>query len=125
MTVSSRTPEGLPSHCPLCGAKTNLEFSGPADDAPCPSCGCLLWKSGQILDFTRTFLADSQGAPADEIGPETLLEELQVDSLDLVQLVMELEDEFKLTVPDEDYDQIRTVGDAVRYVAKQQPGDAQ
>ena len=34
MTVSSRTPEGLPSECPLCNAKTNVNFSDPADDAP-------------------------------------------------------------------------------------------
>ncbi len=36
MTISSRTPEGLPSHCLLCGADVALEYSVPAGDACCP-----------------------------------------------------------------------------------------
>jgi anti-sigma B factor antagonist len=43
MTISSRTPEGQPNHCPVCGASLALEPSGPARDAPCPRCGHLLW----------------------------------------------------------------------------------
>jgi len=38
------------------------------------------------------------------------------DSLDVVELVMELEDEFDITIPDDDYDKIRTVGDAIAYI---------
>ncbi|MCH5374763.1 MAG: hypothetical protein JJ992_12375, partial [Planctomycetes bacterium] len=76
MTVSSRTPEGLPSHCPLCGAETNLEFSDPAGDAPCPSCGHLLWKSGQVLEMVRHSIAKSQSIPIGEIQADSLLEEL-------------------------------------------------
>lgn len=49
MTISARTPEGSPSHCPICGAAPNLEFSDPASDAPCPSCGCLVWNDGEIV----------------------------------------------------------------------------
>jgi hypothetical protein len=43
MTVSSRTPEGLPNHCPVCGNDLLIEPSRPAGDAPCPHCGHLLW----------------------------------------------------------------------------------
>src|SRR5262249_32761549 len=42
MTISSRTPEGLPQRCPLCGADIRLEPSEPIGDAPCPHCGCLV-----------------------------------------------------------------------------------
>lgn len=43
MKPSSRTPEGEPNHCPVCGKDLRIEPSRPADDAPCPHCGHLLW----------------------------------------------------------------------------------
>lgn len=43
MNVSSRTPEGLPNQCPVCGKEVRLEPSEPAGDATCPHCGSLLW----------------------------------------------------------------------------------
>jgi hypothetical protein len=43
MTISSRTPEGAPQRCPICGNESRLELSTVSADAPCPSCGCLLW----------------------------------------------------------------------------------
>lgn len=45
MIVASRTPEGSPNHCPVCGAEVVLEPSRPPGDAPCPNCGSLLWFS--------------------------------------------------------------------------------
>jgi hypothetical protein len=41
--ISSRTPEGQPNICPVCGKYLQIEPSSPAGDAPCPHCGCLLW----------------------------------------------------------------------------------
>ncbi len=43
MVISSRTPEGDPNRCPICGAECRLEPSEPARDGPCPQCGHLLW----------------------------------------------------------------------------------
>ena len=43
MTISSRTPEGDPNQCPICGHRVRLEPSIDTRDAPCPSCGHLLW----------------------------------------------------------------------------------
>jgi mannitol/fructose-specific phosphotransferase system IIA component (Ntr-type) len=40
---SSRTPEGQPHQCPVCGKHLVIEPSQPVGDAPCPYCGCLLW----------------------------------------------------------------------------------
>jgi len=44
-TISSRTPEGEPNRCPVCGHQVRLEPSRPAGDGPCPFCGTLLWFS--------------------------------------------------------------------------------
>src|SRR5262245_47047213 len=43
MTISSRTPEGEPNHCPVCGKDLFIEPSLDTRDAPCPHCGHLLW----------------------------------------------------------------------------------
>jgi hypothetical protein len=43
MEPSSRTPEGLPNRCPVCGNEIAIDPSRPAGDAPCPYCGHLLW----------------------------------------------------------------------------------
>jgi mannitol/fructose-specific phosphotransferase system IIA component (Ntr-type) len=43
MESSSRTPEGCPNCCPVCGTEAVIEPSTPFHDAPCPSCGHLLW----------------------------------------------------------------------------------
>ncbi len=53
MVISSRTPEGRPNHCPVCGFDLKIEPSDPAGDAPCPRCGHLLW-------FTWEDLGDDQ-----------------------------------------------------------------
>jgi hypothetical protein len=43
MPIASRTPEGSPNHCPVCGAHVVIDPSRPPGDAPCPACGHLLW----------------------------------------------------------------------------------
>jgi hypothetical protein len=43
MVISSRTPEGTPNRCVLCGRKVRLEPSTITLDGPCPHCGHLLW----------------------------------------------------------------------------------
>ena len=43
MVISSRTPEGVPNRCPVCGNDLRIEPSRPTLDAPCPHCGHLLW----------------------------------------------------------------------------------
>ena len=43
MKTPSRTPEGESNQCPVCGKTVRLEPSSPANDAPCPYCGTLLW----------------------------------------------------------------------------------
>jgi hypothetical protein len=45
-TISTRTPEGAPNHCPVCDSLICIEPSQPPGDAPCPNCGTLLWFFG-------------------------------------------------------------------------------
>jgi acyl carrier protein len=54
---------------------------------------------------------------ADEVRPEMpFVEDLGCDSLDVLEILMAIETEFDLEIPDEETDQIRTVGDAVKYI---------
>ena len=122
MVVSSRTPEGLPSRCVLCGAENKLEFSDPGGDAPCPSCGHLLWFSARLLGAFQNRLAGVLAARGEPISPDTTLAGLGADSLDLVELVMQLEEEFDLEVPVNMARSIETVGDAIRYIEQRRRG---
>lgn len=59
--------------------------------------------------------------PKEEISSDkSFVDDLKADSLDVVELVMEFEDVFKITIPDEDYEKIKTVGDAVKYIEEKQ-----
>jgi len=81
-----------------------------------------LWKSAQLLAQFQEVLSEALGIPAHEIGPEFSFDEFRADSLDVVELVMSFEDEFDATIPDDEFDRIRTVGDAVRYFEQRQRG---
>ena len=60
-----------------------------------------------------------------QLTPEAkFIEDLGADSLDIVELVMALEEEFGIDIPDEDAEQMRTVGDAVSYMRKHSQGGA-
>jgi acyl carrier protein len=53
----------------------------------------------------------------DEIKPESsFIEDLGADSLDIVELVMAMEEEFEVEIPDEEAENIKTVGDAINYI---------
>ncbi|MGN0561055.1 MAG: acyl carrier protein [Candidatus Fimenecus sp.] len=70
-----------------------------------------------IFEKVRKIICDQFDLEEDDITPETLLEDdLEADSLDLVDLVMSFEDEFQIEVPDEDLENIKTVGDIVKYI---------
>lgn len=62
-------------------------------------------------------VSEQLGVPQEEISrASSFVDDLKADSLDVVELVMEFEDEFGITIPDDDYDKIRTVGDAIKYI---------
>lgn len=62
-------------------------------------------------------VCEQLSVPKDEVSRESsFVDDLKADSLDVVELVMEFEDEFEVTIPDDDYEKIRTVGNAVDYI---------
>ncbi|GAB6173652.1 acyl carrier protein [Paradesulfitobacterium aromaticivorans] len=69
-----------------------------------------------IFDKVKSIVVDQLGVDESEITLETSFEELNADSLDIVELIMALEEEFDLDIPDEDAEKIRTIGDAVNYI---------
>ncbi len=64
-------------------------------------------------------ISEQMGADKSEITRETsFINDLNADSLDTVELVMEFEDEFDTSIPDEEAEKIQTVGAAIDYIAK-------
>ena len=69
------------------------------------------------FDRVKEVMIDTLSCDEDKITPEaSIAEDLKIDSLDAVELVMTLEDEFGVEVPDEHIENFHTVGDVVRYV---------
>lgn len=62
-------------------------------------------------------VSDQLDTPREDIAKtSSFVDDLKADSLDIVELVMALEDEFDIKIPDEDYDKIKTVGDVISYI---------
>ena len=65
----------------------------------------------------KQIVMDKLGVEESQIVPSAnFIEDLRADSLDTVELVMAFEDEFSITIPDEDQDKLRTVGQAIDYL---------
>jgi acyl carrier protein len=93
MTISTRTPEGFPQRCPICGRSSALEPSFPGGDVVCPACGQLLWV---VRDH-----AERASLSVEELLRDTWLsDELGRASLGLVELVMKLEETAGVDIPD-------------------------
>ena len=70
-----------------------------------------------VFEKVREILCDQLDLEQDEVTmTSNIVENLGADSLDMVDLVMSIEDEFELEVDDEDVEGIKTVGDIVRYI---------
>lgn len=74
---------------------------------------------GQVLELVKAKLDEIKVEDASTATMDTTWEELDVDSLDLVELVQSLEDEYGVRIEDEQLKGVKTVGDAVRLVVAQ------
>lgn len=69
-----------------------------------------------MLEKIKKMVADQLGVEEEKLTLETELEELGADSLDAVELMVKFEDEFDISIPDDDVVAIRTFGDIVEYL---------
>ena len=73
--------------------------------------------TANIEQKVKNIIADQLGVGEDEIKPgSSFIEDLGADSLDIVGLVMAMEEEFEVEIPDEEAENIKTVQDAINYV---------
>ncbi len=71
-------------------------------------------------DRVKEIIAKELEVDVKQLSPEAkFIEDLGADSLDIVELVMALEEEFGIDIPDEDADKLKTVGDAMSYLKTQ------
>ena len=72
----------------------------------------------EIADKVMSIVSEQMGINKAEITRETsFINDLNADSLDIVELVMEFEDNFEMSIPDEEAEKIKTVGQAIDYIA--------
>ena len=73
--------------------------------------------SGSVAERLKRIFVEQLGVDESEVVPSaSFVEDLNADSLDLVELIMSLEEEFKLQISDEDAEKITTVGEAQEYI---------
>jgi acyl carrier protein len=72
-----------------------------------------------VFEKVKKLIVEQLGVEEDDIAMESsFIDDLGADSLDIVELIMALEEEFSLEIPDNEAEKITTVGDAVEYIQK-------
>ena len=75
-----------------------------------------------VEERVKQIVVEQLGVSEDEVsGDSSFVDDLGADSLDTVELVMAFEEEFGIDIPDEDAEQMRTVGDAIKYLNENTP----
>jgi acyl carrier protein len=78
-----------------------------------------------VKDRVIDIVAEQLGVDKEKVTPEThFINDLGADSLDTVELVMELEEEFDISIPDDAAEKIQTVGQAIEFIEKEQASSA-
>jgi acyl carrier protein len=73
----------------------------------------------EIFDKVKVVIVDQLNVEEDDVADEaSFVDDLGADSLDIVELVMALEEEFGISIPDEQAEKIKTVGDAVDFISE-------
>lgn len=75
--------------------------------------------STETADKVKSIIVEQLGVPAEDVTEgASFIEDLGADSLDIVELVMALEEEYDIEISDEDAEKIQTVGDAITYIGE-------
>ena len=76
-----------------------------------------------VADKVKEIIAKQLGVKVEEVTPQaTFIDDLGADSLDTVEIVMALEEEFKIEIPDEDAEKMTNVGEAIKYIEQKAGG---
>ena len=79
-------------------------------------------KNGSTEERVRRVICDQLAVDPSKVTlTASFIDDLGADSLDVVELVMTMEEEFELDIPDDDAEKIKTVGDVVKYIAEKKP----
>jgi len=79
-----------------------------------------------LFEEVQGIICEQLKAKPEEVKPETsFVDDLGADSLDSIELVMALEEKFDIEIPDEDSEEINTVGDVVKYIAAKTNRDSE
>lgn len=77
--------------------------------------------SSEISERVKSIIVEQLGVGPEEVAPEaSFIEDLGADSLDIVELIMALEEEYDIEIPDEDAEKIQTVKDVISYIEERQ-----
>jgi len=72
----------------------------------------------ELLEKVKAVIVDQLSVEEDDVTEDaSFVDDLNADSLDIVELVMALEEEFGISIPDEEAENIKSVGDAVNYIS--------
>jgi len=75
---------------------------------------------GSVDERVIGIVCENLGVNKEQVTRQTsFIEDIGADSLDIVELVMELEEEFEITIPDDQAEQIKTVGEAIDYIERE------
>ena len=75
-----------------------------------------------VFEKIKEILAEQLGEKADDMTMDTqIADDLNADSLDVVELLMSIEDEFEVEIPDEEIENLKTIGDVVEYIQNNMP----
>jgi acyl carrier protein len=74
--------------------------------------------SASVEERVKNIICDQLAVEPEKVQPTaSFIDDLGADSLDIVELVMTMEEEFDLDIPDEDAEKMKTVGDVIKYIA--------
>ncbi|HHU75995.1 MAG TPA: acyl carrier protein [Firmicutes bacterium] len=73
----------------------------------------------EVLEIVKGLISEQLDIDEEQLEMKTTFEDIDADSLDVVELVMALEEEFNLEIADEEVEKIKTIGDIVSYIEKQ------
>lgn len=73
-----------------------------------------------VFERIKELIAEQLNVDKDSVTPEThLMKDLEADSLDAVEIIMAIEDEYEIEIPDEDAEKFQSIGDIVKFVEEQ------